>query len=60
LRGGGDPVSNRIRVATSLDREIFKRFKIACIERDVRATEVMDELMRQYVEGKIECKIKPE
>lgn len=39
--------------ATTIDVKISKQFKIACIKNEKAMNDVLEELMKLYVEGKI-------
>ncbi len=49
---GGDEVGTRKAFTTSIDVELQKRFRIACVERSKRMNDVLEALMAQYIEGK--------
>lgn len=36
---------------TAIDEELQKKFKIACIQNDVKMNDVLEEFMRQFISG---------
>lgn len=39
--------------STSIDIDVTKEFKVACVQNDVNMNDVLEELMKMYTEGKI-------